>query len=367
MKFTPVLSLYIARVYLGGFLIILGLLLGIVYLFDTVELLRRAGSRDGLPLGLVLQMGLFKLPDVGQTILPFAVLFSAMFTFWRLSRRSEMVVVRASGFSVWQFLTPVMGVAALIGVLQCAVVNPAGAVLMSKYEVMEQTFLSRGKSMVSLFEEGLWLRQFEEDDAGGYAIVHAERISLPAWELRQVMVLFYDAQDGLSKRIDAGSATLKDGEWRFQGALVHSPGTPVQSHASLTLPTRLTTRDIEDSFSSPTAQSFWKLPRYIRTLTETGFDATGLKIYFQSLLARPILFMAMVLLAAAVSLRPSRHQRTFPLIAAGVLCGFLVFFLSSFLQALGASQQIPVLLAAWAPGVVMLLMGLAVMLVLEDG
>jgi lipopolysaccharide export system permease protein len=55
------------------------------------------------------------------------------------------------------------------------------------------------------------------------------------------------------------------------------------------------------------------------------------------------------------------------LVTAGVLIGFLVFFFSSFLEALGASQQIPVSLAAWSPGGVMLLLGLAVMLVLEDG
>ncbi len=75
----------------------------------------------------------------------------------------------------------------------------------------------------------------------------------------------------------------------------------------------------------------------------------------------------MVLLAATVSLRPPRSQGTFGLIVSGVVIGFLVFFLSSFLQAMGSSQQIPVLLAAWSPAIVTLFLGLAVMLSLEDG
>jgi lipopolysaccharide export system permease protein len=49
------------------------------------------------------------------------------------------------------------------------------------------------------------------------------------------------------------------------------------------------------------------------------------------------------------------------------MIGFLIFFLSSFLQALGTSQQIPVLLAAWSPALVTLFLGLAVILNLEDG
>jgi lipopolysaccharide export system permease protein len=51
----------------------------------------------------------------------------------------------------------------------------------------------------------------------------------------------------------------------------------------------------------------------------------------------------------------------------GVGVGFTAFFVSSFLQALGSSHQIPVFLAAWSPSVVMLLLGVAAMLGLEDG
>ena len=109
--FPSTLSRYLARVYTLNFLGLTAGLLGIVYLFDTVELLRRASKFSDVPLGLVLQMGLFKLPEVGQLTLPFAVLFSAMMTFWQLTRKHELVIVRAAGLSVWQFLGPVVGVA----------------------------------------------------------------------------------------------------------------------------------------------------------------------------------------------------------------------------------------------------------------
>lgn len=67
-----------------------------MYLFDTVELLRRAAKFSDVPFSLVLQMGLLKLPDVGQVILPFAVLFGG-FYIWSLSRKQELVSIRAAG------------------------------------------------------------------------------------------------------------------------------------------------------------------------------------------------------------------------------------------------------------------------------
>ena len=77
--------------------------------------------------------------------------------------------------------------------------------------------------------------------------------------------------------------------------------------------------------------------------------------------------MAMVLLAASVSLRPPRLRGTSVLVVAGVIIGFFVFFASSFLQALGASQQIPVFVAAWFPAFISFLLGIGALMTLEDG
>jgi len=342
-------------------------LLAIIYLFDTVELLRRASKKDGLPLSAILEMGLFKLPEVGLMVFPFAILFSALFTFWQLTRRYELIVVRAAGFSVWQFLTPVIAVAVVTGVLSASVLNPMGAVLLSRFESMERNLLTNHRSFVALFDEGLWLRQSQSDD--GYVILHADRVEMPAWQLQDVMALYFTADDSMQRRIDAETATLDESEgvWLFSDALINEPRENPASVAMVALPTDLTPAEIESSFAEPGTMSFWKLPGFIKVMESTGFDATRLRVHFHSLLAQPLLFAAMVLLAAAVALRPPRNRGAFNLIAAGVMIGFLTFFLSSLLQAFGASHQMPVLLAAWSPAAILLLLGMAAILNLEDG
>ena len=58
---------------------------------------------------LLLEMAALKLPHMAQEIMPFAILFGTMMAFWRLTRSNELVVARAAGVSVWQFLTPAAG------------------------------------------------------------------------------------------------------------------------------------------------------------------------------------------------------------------------------------------------------------------
>lgn len=358
------LSLYLVRTYTLNLLGMALALLGLIYLLDMVELIRRASKFDNVPLTLVLQMGLLKLPEIGQTIFPFIILFSALFTFWQLSRRHELVVLRSAGISVWQFLAPIAAVAATAGFIIAFIVNPLGAIFYTKYQTMESNYLDSEHSAVALFDEGLWLRQETEN---GYAMLHADKVEMPSWRLQDVMTIFFDKEDVFVKRIDADGAKLVEGKWIFHDAVQNAANAKPERLDRLVLPTKLTTREIEDSFSSPEAMGFWHLPSFIATLDRTGFDSTRLRIHFQNLLAQPFLFMSMILLAAAVAMRPQRSGGTFLFIITGVVIGFVMFFLSSFVQAMGASHQIPVFLAAWSPALLGSLLGIATLLTLEDG
>ena len=378
MKITTTLSVYLVKRYLVNLTILIFALLSVIYLFDTVELIRRASKHENVPISLVLQMGLLKLAEVGQTLFPFAILFSAMFTFWQLTRKYELIVVRASGFSVWQFLLPIIATAVVVGILQMTIINPIGAALIGKFEHLERTYLSRQENQVAVFKEGLWLRQavlIESDNdaspsanlSSGYVILHAQKVNQPGWELQHVMALFFDQNNNFLQRIDAPSATLEKGNWLLKDSVLHQNHRPPTKENLYKLPTNLTIRDIEESFSSPQSMSFWSLPAYIQTLEKTGFDASKLKVHYQNLLSQPLMFAAMILLAATVSMRPPRSKNTFTMILLGVFAGFIIFFLSNFLQALGSSQQIPVSLAAWSPSLICFLLGLSVMMSLEDG
>lgn len=393
MRLTTTLNKYLAKNYIINLLILVASLSAITYLFDTVELIRRASKRPDVPLSLILHMSLLKLPDVMQTLLPFAVLFSSMYTFWQLTRRYELIVIRASGFSVWQFLAPIAAVALLTGILQMTVINPIGSIFVGKFQQLERQHLGKGESHIAVFQEGLWLRQpvlFEQNTdptylqkqtenisegkneitslEPGYVILNAQKIKQPEWLLSNVTILFFKDNSDFVQRVNAKEAFLKSGKWELKDVLLYFGKDAIpRKLETYELPTSLTRDEIEESFASPQSMSFWKLPAYIQTLEETGFDAKRLRVYYQKLLAQPLLFAAMVLLAATVSMRPPRTKGAFFTISVGVFAGFLIFFLSSFLQALGATGQIPIILSAWSPSVISLLLGLSILLSKEDG
>jgi lipopolysaccharide export system permease protein len=93
----------------------------------------------------------------------------------------------------------------------------------------------------------------------------------------------------------------------------------------------------------------------------------GYRLRFQQLLATPLLFSAMSILAAAFSLRLMRLGGLAGLASVGVGLGFLVFFLNQFCGALGSSEVMPAPIAAWAPPILALLAGVTLLCYTEDG
>ena len=363
MKMTPTLSRYFGWLYAKNLMFLLGVLLVIILMFDTIELIRRASKKEDIPFSLILEMALLKLPEQAQIIFAFGILYSAMLTFWQLSRRYELVVVRSSGFSVWQFLMPIVGVAVLAGIVQVSLLNPVSAVMVARYQQLEARHFEAGDTEIAILREGLWLRQGSDK---GYVILHAPKIQQADWDLQAPVAFFFNTDDQFLKRLDARSAQLQQQRWIFKDVIIHdADGT--RAAAGYVLPTNLTKDDVEESFSSPAAMSFWRLPSHIQTLEDTGFDSRRLRVYYQTMLAQPLLFVAMILIAASVALRPPRAGQAMMLVVTGIAAGFALFFLSSFLQAMGSSHQIPVALAAWSPALIALLLGLSVMMRYEDG
>lgn len=368
--YTPTLYAYFARRFLFNTLFFVIGLSAIIYMFDTVELLRRADKAGDVSTGIVMAMGFFKLPQVTQILLPFAVFYSAILTFWQLTRRSELTVTRASGFSVWQFSFPLILTAFLIGIFQITAINPAGALFVKRYEKMERKYLKKQDSEISFYKDGLWLKQHSSTvTAREYVILHAQQVNQSAWTIENASLLYFDQDNRLIRRIDADTGSLQPGQWVLNNArsTLRNDTVSDANNRSYILPTDLTPQDLNDRFLSVDSLSLWQLPKQIALMEKTGLNALKLRVYFQSLLSHPLFYAALVLLAATVSMRPPRLRGGGTLIIIGTLGGFLVFFFINFLNALGISGQIPVILATWTPAFLTLLLGISILLMLEDG
>lgn len=374
MRLPLTFSLYIARAFFYAVMVTLLLMLVIVGLIELMELIRRASDVPrGVPFFVILEMTFLKLPSTAEKIYPFAFLIGGMVTLSRLTRSSELVAARAAGVSVWQFMLPGVMLALLMGVAFVGIINPVSSAMVSRFEKIEGRYISGKPSVLSISTSGLWLRQRDESHADFLGqnvheyILYARRMEQETLTMKEVILFFYDDKKRFIGRIDAQEAKLLQGRWEMHEVEFAIPGMAPETMPTYLLPTALTLSEIQDSFSAPETLSFWALPRFIEVLEKAGFSALRHKLYWHSLLALPLLLAGMMLLSAVFSLRQARRGKTGVLLVAGLTVGFFYYFATHLIYALGQSGTLPVVLAAWAPSLVVLMLGGSALLHLEDG
>ncbi len=370
MPISTTLSLYIARVFSVAVVAMLAGLSGLVGLFDFLELLRRSSNRPDATFAIVSTIAGLRLPWIGMQILPFAVLLGGILAFWRLTRSSELIVARAAGISAWQFLAAPVGCAVALGLFATMVISPLSAAMRSRAEAMDNIYLRNGGGPLALPSGQLWLRQSDNAlVAQGVAILHANNVHMTRDELSASdMSLFrLDSQDRLIERIEVGQATLQPHNWLLERARVLKPDSLPEPPQTLLLPTNLTVGRVQESFAPPDTLSVWELPGFIDLLERSGFSAIRHRLYFQTLLALPLLAGTMSLVSAGFSMRQTRRGGVAQMIASGVAAGFALFVVSKLAAEFGQNGAIPPVLAAWVPALSGLMLSVALLLHLEDG
>lgn len=359
----PTIGVYFAKRFLRAILGIFLLTMVIVFLFDFLELYRRTADRPQVTTAMLLLISALRVPSLCEQVLPFATLFGGMAGFLGLSRNLELVVVRAAGVSVWQFLLPPLAVALALGVFATTLYNPLAAGLKDISDDYSLLMSTRGGSAADA-DKAVWFRQ---DSVDGESVVRAASRSDRGQRLGGVMVLQYDRAGHFIARIEAETASFDAGGWTLSNGRVDRVGAEPETFTTRRLPTSLTIEQVRDNLASPDTVPFWSLPRLVENARNAGIPAFRYQLQYHVLLARPLLLCAMIVVAALVSLRVFRFGNISALILSGVLAGFVLYVVNEISRDVGGAGLVAPPIAAWVPGLVASLMGFTVLLYQEDG
>jgi lipopolysaccharide export system permease protein len=360
------LERYVLVRTLGGVGTALAVITAVILLIQFVDLSRQVGVRADVGAPQILGLTLLRAPSLIQILLPFVFLFGGIGAYVGLNRKSELVAMRAAGVSAWRFILPFAAAAFVVGMLAVGVINPLAAALNARFEADRARMM---ENYLGDVPKDVWLRQ---GDDRNQIVIHAKARDTVAGavRLRGVSLFVYQKNDRgipeFKRRLEAAEARLMPGFWQLDVREATAGENSVRSD-SLSIRSTLDAEAAMERFASPDAIAFWRLPAAIRLTEQAGFSASGYRLRFHQLLATPVLFAAMAVLAAAFSLRLARLGGLAGLAGAGVALGFVVFFFNQFAGALAKGDIIPLFAAAWAPPLIALLSGVTLLSYTEDG
>ena len=235
--------------------------------------------------------------------LPFAFLFSALLCLLDLSRKLELVVARASGVSVWGFLRAPFAVAILFGAAATAVLNP-----LAVDDEGARRQPRSGDPRPHGLGTGHWFRQ--EGGDGRFDRPCRFRRRRTAASILGVTAFVYDGDGRFREKVEAPRGEYLPGQWVLTDATVISADARAAHGRALRAADVAHRRRNQAAASSSRRRSpSGRCPASSRRRERTGLNPDPFRVALHALMNRPVFFLAMVLIAATVSLRLTPLRR----------------------------------------------------------
>ena len=130
------LSLYLIRRFTIWLLVTSAAFSLLIFLGDFLDMLKLASKFNQGNLQAA-YFTVLRFPFLLIDLMPFIMLFGTVFCLLSLSESRELVVVRAAGLSVWQFILPLLGFTLLMGCVVLAFLDPIGTASYQKFRQIE--------------------------------------------------------------------------------------------------------------------------------------------------------------------------------------------------------------------------------------
>lgn len=364
MKNSYTFSVYLIKTFFKWFLAVTLTLGTIATIFNIIELLRRAQNKPHILFKHIISLSIYQLPEILDKLMPFIFLFSAMLVLWQLNKRSELVIARSMGLSIWNILISLSGAAILYSFLFFTLINPVSAELTAKYDKLNSVLFNQGRNLFSLSSSGVWLKQSKEDS---YSIVHVKKIGRSTNELQKVTIYTYNDDNEFINRLDSDFVTIVPGGWKLKSALLSEQTILTQPVGDLFWETDLTISNIQENFDNPLTISIWKLPTYIDMLESTGLSGLDHLLYFYDLLSLPLKLIIMIALAGMCAYNFSRQKSGgLKFVMTGLFAGYGYFLVTNFSHALGLSRTVPISVGILIPLFLGVVASLSLLIQLEE-
>jgi lipopolysaccharide export system permease protein len=273
-------------------------------------------------------------------------LMGAMLALGNLARNGELVVMRASGMSVFRLAswTAVAGLllAALTWVIGDYIAPPASQ-FATQYKLLAKTneYAQQGGNLWA--KDGNTFVFIQKQDGQG--------------SLGGVYVLRFDEQRRLLSLGKANSAEVgKDQRWLLKDYVESSfadARVATQTVKQLQLKTSLLGEYLGAASTDPDSLTGKVLLRYIAYLEQNHLVSVEYRTAFWSRVARTVALIVIVVLAVPFSFGAMRSTGTGTRMVIGILVGAVFFLLAKLLANAGVVYGIDPLVVAWGPTAIM--------------
>lgn len=322
-------------------------------LFKIVQYITTYGASS---MTAVAKLFLYSLPEVINYTFPMSMLLASLMAFGKLSGSSEIVAMKSGGISYFRIVAPVLIVGFLVSIFSVIwaekIVPPAKT---AGERVLRQEIRGNIKPRS---QENVVIKMLSGETK---RITYARTFDQDKGKMTDVAIEEFE-KDKLVRIQTAKSAIWENNQWKMQDGIVYTVDDQegVTSKANFTeqiIPLNMSPKEVGWEDKGVDEMTIGELRGYINILKRQHepYSDPQTEIYMRFAIPMASFFFAM--LGAPLG---TQKQRTSSSIGLGIsiIVIFIYYAIMAFTSGLGRGGTIPPLLAAMAPNIVCMLVGI---------
>jgi lipopolysaccharide export system permease protein len=353
-------ALYMGRMFLVR---TFGILAGLVLVLQALDLLGESGKILAIPGNGDAEVWRYmslRVPEIIARFLPFSVLLGTILTLITMNQNSEIVALKASGLSAHQVLAPLIlasvGIAGISFTFNERIVARATSTLDQWQKVNYGPLpIDRGE------RSNVWVRT--DDD-----LIEVDQIKGRGDAAQLGGITLYERDRGSLRAIVTAPRGWRSGDgWAIGPARRFDVATgKITQVRQMIIAHGVTPDQFTLSTVDADGMTFGQLRAAIDDLSAAGRPTKSLEGALWHKLSGPLSSVLMPLLGAVAAFGIARSGKLFVRAVIGMALGFAYFVADNFALAMGNLGAYPPFLAAWAPFLLFLLIGEAVLIRTEE-
>ena len=336
-----VLDRYIRKTIYAAIALVVLILLGIQSFLQLVQEFRHIGQAQYGVLNALLFVPM-QLPAQFYQLFPMAGFLGCLIGLGRLATSSQLIVMRASGVSIFRIAASVLKAAIPLVVIVTLLGEWVGPAWQQQSMAMRQHALHENKQVMPT---SVWMHE-------GHVYAHVAQITSPKTIKDIVLYRFDDHKRLVSATYAKTGELLPDGRWRLfdlSQTLFSKRHTKVVKKKTMIFNLLLKPNLQVQAEMSAAEQSMLSLYRAIQYRHEIGLSSNQLVYALIQRMLQPLTTIVMICLGVPFVFGSLRSATIGVKVLIGVVIGFVFYMLNQLFGPVTLIYQFPPLLAAILP------------------
>jgi lipopolysaccharide export system permease protein len=316
-------------------------------LFEEIEFFKNIEANVFTPLVLTSLI----IPSLIIKILPFIIFISSMWFMLKLRNNTELTSLKVYGYSNLKIFFILAITSFIIGWLILFILNPITSAMAKFYEKTKSNYSRDIDHLVLFNKNGLWIKEQLENQQ---RIISAENLEKNI--ISNLNIYHLNENSNLTEKIFSKKADITDNEWKLYDVTIFKTKNNVSKQIKkdfYTIESKYDYDQISNLYKNFDSLSFVDILINYESHVASGYNNEFLNQSLHSMLTLPFFLLLMTALAAVLTMNTLRKSDNIKFIIVGLISSIGIFYLKNLSLALGQTDKIPLILAIWAPIIIL--------------